>query len=207
MKEPYNIVITGVGGQGNVLASLLVGAVLVEKGYKVTIGETYGASQRGGSVMSHVRVSRIQQYGPLIPPGLADLVIALEPAEAVRVLVQYGYQNTVSVVNTRPVHPVDVISGSMEYPSLDALFERIESLSKKAYFVGATETALELGNPILANITLMGAVCGLNLLPIVAEDIEKAVKTYLSSDRVEMNRIAFLAGQQLVDGLGSHCQN
>jgi len=207
MKEPYNIVITGVGGQGNVLASLLVGAVLVEKGYKVTIGETYGASQRGGSVMSHVRISRIQQYGPLIPPGLADLVIALEPAEAVRVLVQYGYQNTVSVVNTRPVHPVDVISGSMEYPSLDALFERIESLSKKAYFVGATETALELGNPILANITLMGAVCGLNLLPIVAEDIEKAVKTYLSSDRVEMNRIAFLAGQQLVDGLGSHCQN
>ncbi|MDQ1239303.1 MAG: indolepyruvate ferredoxin oxidoreductase, beta subunit, partial [Thermodesulfobacteriota bacterium] len=74
MKEPFNVVIAGVGGQGNVLASLLVGAVLVDNGYKVTIGETYGASQRGGSVMSHVRISQGRQYGPLIPPGMADLV-------------------------------------------------------------------------------------------------------------------------------------
>ncbi len=206
MKDPYNVVITGVGGQGNVLASLLVGAVLVDKGYKVTIGETYGASQRGGSVMSHVRISRARQYGPLIPPGLADLVIALEPAEAARVLAQYGGEETVCVVNTRPVHPVDVISGNMEYPSLDALFQRIETLSQKAYMVGATEKALELGNPILSNIILIGAVCGLGLFPINTDDIEKAVRTYLSPDRVEMNRMAFLAGNQLAAGL-NHCQN
>ncbi|MGB9615970.1 MAG: 2-oxoacid:acceptor oxidoreductase family protein, partial [Desulfomonilaceae bacterium] len=129
----------------------------------------YGASQRGGSVMSHVRISRARQYGPLIPPGLADLVIALEPAEAARVLAQYGGEETVCVVNTRPVHPVDVISGNMEYPSLDALFQRIERLSQTAYMVGATEKALELGNPILSNIILIGAVCGLGLFPINTE--------------------------------------
>lgn len=207
MKDPYNVVITGVGGQGNVLASLLVGAVLVDKGFKVTIGETYGASQRGGSVMSHIRISRLRQYGPLIPPGQADLVIGLEPAEAARVLAQYGYEETISVVNTRPVHPVDVISGAAEYPPLDSLFQRVERLSRKTYFVGATEKALELGNPVLANIALIGAVCGLGLLPINGEDIEKAVRTYLSSDRVEMNRLAFIAGTQLVDGFLSHCQN
>ena len=65
-KDPFNLVVCGVGGQGNVLASRLVGGILVEQGYKVTIGETYGASQRGGSVMSHVRISKTQQYGPLM---------------------------------------------------------------------------------------------------------------------------------------------
>ena len=77
-KDPFNLVVCGVGGQGNVLASRLIGGILVEQGYKVTIGETYGASQRGGSVMSHVRVSKAQQYGPLMPPRSADLVVALE---------------------------------------------------------------------------------------------------------------------------------
>lgn len=84
-KDPYNVIVTGVGGQGNVLASQLIGSVMVELGYKVTIGETYGASQRGGSVMSHLRISKNRQYGPLIPPKCADLVIALEPSEAARV--------------------------------------------------------------------------------------------------------------------------
>uniref|UniRef100_A0A7C4ETX5 Indolepyruvate ferredoxin oxidoreductase n=1 Tax=Desulfomonile tiedjei TaxID=2358 RepID=A0A7C4ETX5_9BACT len=207
MRDPYNVVITGVGGQGNVLASLLVGAVLVDKGYKVTIGETYGASQRGGSVMSHVRISRDRQYGPLIPPGMADLVIALEPTEAARVLAQYGFDETVAVVNTRPVHPVDVISGNMQYPALDALFERIMSLSKNAYMVAATDKALEMGNAILANIILIGAVAGLGLLPIDEDDIEKAVSTYLSPNRVEMNRSAFVGGQQLVKGWACSCRN
>ena len=117
LKDPYNIVVTGVGGQGNVVASQLIGAMLVEKGYKVTIGETYGASQRGGSVMSHVRISKKQQYGPLIPPRRGDLVIALEPSEAARVLSKFGNPDIVCIVNTRPVHPVDVISGDLPCPA------------------------------------------------------------------------------------------
>src|SRR5512139_2469372 len=93
-KDPYNVIVAGVGGQGNVLSSQLIGTVLVNEGYKVTIGETYGASQRGGSVMSHVRISRKRQCGPLIPPRSADLVIALEPSEAARVLSRYGNRTT-----------------------------------------------------------------------------------------------------------------
>lgn len=207
MKEPFNVVITGVGGQGNVLASLLVGAVLVDKGYKVTIGETYGASQRGGSVMSHVRISASRQHGPLIPPGMADLVIALEPSEAARILAQLGFSETISVVNTRPVYPVDVISGNMPYPDLDSLFERIACLSKWACMVPATDRAMEMGNPILANVILIGAVAALDLLPITDQDIDNAVATYLSRDRVEINRKAFLAGKQLVQGFDRPCRN
>jgi indolepyruvate ferredoxin oxidoreductase beta subunit len=203
-KDPYNIVVTGVGGQGNVLASLLLGAMMVEQGYKVTIGETYGASQRGGSVMSHVRLSRSRQYGPLIPPGCADLVIALEPSEAARVLAGFGNPDAVSVVNTRPVHPVDVISGELPYPATDDLLEAIKSLSARVYFVQATDKALELGNPILANIILLGAVAGAGLLPITLEGLEKAVIQYMSPDKVEVNRKAFLLGKEMTNSATRH---
>ena len=197
-KDPYNLIVTGVGGQGNVLASQLVGAVLVDLGYKVTIGETYGASQRGGSVMSHVRISKNQQYGPLIPPRSADLIMALEPSEAARVLAQFGNPLTVSVVNSRPVHPVDVISGQIAYPAIDDLLEKVRSLSSKTYFINATDKALELGNPILANIMLIGAVAGAGLLPITEEGLEQAIRDYLSADKVEINRTAFRMGIEMV---------
>lgn len=196
-KDPFNLIVTGVGGQGNVLASLLIGAVLVDQGYKITIGETYGASQRGGSVMSHLRISRTRQYGPLIPPGRADLVLALEPTEAARVLAQFGNPDTVAVVNARPVYPVDVIAGDVEYPEMEELLKGIESLSRKSYFLAATEKAMELGNPILANIILIGAAAGAELLPVTVEGLEKAVAEYLSANKVSINTAAFLAGAQM----------
>ena len=88
--DPFNLIITGVGGQGNVLASKLIGNMLVDKGYYVTIGETFGASQRGGSVMSHLRISSESILSPQIPRGKAHAVVALEPTEAIRVLQEYG---------------------------------------------------------------------------------------------------------------------
>lgn len=199
-KDPFNVVVTGVGGQGNVLASQLMGAMLVDKGYKVTIGETYGASQRGGSVMSHVRISGKRAYGPLMPPRSADLVIALEPTEAIRVLGQYGNPGTVSVVNTRPVYPVDVIAGDVSYPCVDLLKERITALSRKAYFVSATEMALELGNPILANIILMGAVAEAGVMAITEADLAKAITERISEKKLDINLTAFRLGRQsLID--------
>ncbi|MBM3300758.1 MAG: 2-oxoacid:acceptor oxidoreductase family protein, partial [Deltaproteobacteria bacterium] len=159
---------------------------------------TYGASQRGGSVMSHVRVSRRRQFGPLMPPGSADLVISLEPTEAARVLGTFGNPQTVSVVNTRPVQPVDVICGDLTYPPIDLLFAKIRSLSSKSFFLPATDKALELGNPILANVVLLGAVAGANLLPISVQGLEKAVTDYMSAEKVPINRSAFLCGVEMV---------
>jgi Pyruvate/2-oxoacid:ferredoxin oxidoreductase gamma subunit len=90
VRDPFSVIVTGVGGQGNVLASRLLGDMLAAKGYFVTIGETFGASQRGGSVMSHIRVSRESAWSPQIPRGKADVIVSLEPVEAVRVLWVYG---------------------------------------------------------------------------------------------------------------------
>ena len=133
-----------------------------------------------------------------MPPRAADLVIALEPAEAARILGQFGNPDTVAVVNTRPVYPVDVISGDLPYPDLDRLMATIRSLSRNSYFLPATEKALELGNPILSNIVLIGYASGAGLLPIDIEGLEKAIAEYLSPKKVAINREAFLCGVKMV---------
>ncbi len=117
IKDPLNIIITGVGGQGNVLASQLLGKAFVKENFLVTIGETYGATQRGGAVMSHMRISRTSAYSPLIPEGQADIIVALEPVEALRVIAQYGNPKVQAIVNSRPIYPTAVSVGDAQYPS------------------------------------------------------------------------------------------
>ena len=165
-KDPFNMIITGVGGQGNVLASMILGRMFVDLGYKATIGETYGVSQRGGSVMSHLRVSSKAQFSPLIPEGLGDLIIALEPVEGLRVLGQYGNPEIKMITNTRPVSPMSVLAGEKEYPALENIYESIKKFSSILWTVEATKIALQLGNAILANIALLGAVESTSVLPI-----------------------------------------
>ena len=122
-KDPFNIVITGVGGQGNVMASRVLSKMLVRRGFRVTIGETFGMSQRGGSVMSHIRVSSSSVWSPQIPKGRADLIVAIEPVEALRVLADYGNPAVKVLVNMRPIYPVGVITGEADYPAPETIRE------------------------------------------------------------------------------------
>jgi len=197
-KDPYNIIITGVGGQGNVTASRVLGNMLV-KSYFVTIGETFGASQRGGSVMSHVRVSAVSVWSPQIPRGKADLIVALEPAEAVRVLGEYGNKGSYVIVNTRPVYPVKVITGEMEYPPLDTIKKAVSDFTEHVWFIDATDAALQLGNPILGNMVMLGAVAGLNVLPLNKKDFEQAVSRIFPEDKVSINLKAFEIGFEMIN--------
>ncbi|MCE5282437.1 MAG: indolepyruvate oxidoreductase subunit beta, partial [Deltaproteobacteria bacterium] len=157
-SDPYSIVITGVGGQGNVMASRVLSNMLVRRGFKVTIGETFGMSQRGGSVMSHIRVSAAEVWSPQIPKGGAHLVVAIEPIEAIRVLAEYGNPAVRVLVNMRPIYPVGVITGEAEYPPPEQIREAVSALSAEAHFLDATAEAIKLGNPILGNIVMIGAV-------------------------------------------------
>ena len=198
-KDPWNMIITGVGGQGNVLASQILGHMLVQQGYMVTIGETYGASQRGGSVMSHVRVSQRDQFSPLIPQGRCDLVIALEPVEALRVLPQYGNPGVMILINTRPVYPIDVIAGNTTYPQLSVILEKLLKLSRKVWKLNATEIGLELGDPIFSNIVMLGALSALDLLPLSREGFQNAIQELLPSFRLDLNMEAFDRGRRAVE--------
>jgi indolepyruvate ferredoxin oxidoreductase beta subunit len=193
-RDPYSIIITGVGGQGNVMASRILANMLVRKGYHITIGETFGASQRGGSVMSHIRISAKTNWSPQIPKGNADIVVSLEPIEAIRVLAGYGNPGVRVLVNTRPIYPVGVISGELDYPSIEEIRASIKKLSAHAWFVDATEEAIKMGNPILGNIIMIGAVSGIGALPVDREDFREVIRENLPAGTLEINLKAFDSG-------------
>ena len=193
-NDPLNVIVTGVGGQGNVLISQLMGRALVRAGYHVTIGETYGASQRGGAVMSHLRVSRQAQYGPLIPQGQANVILGLEPVETLRVLGQYGNPGVTVITNSRPVYPLAVAIGTAHYPSVEEIVKALEELSSSAWLINATDIALELGASILTNIIMLGALVGADVLPLAAEEFELELRESLPADRLDLNLKAFRLG-------------
>jgi len=196
--DPYNVIITGVGGQGNVMASRILGSMLSEKKLNITVGETFGASQRGGSVMSHVRISAASTWSPQIPKGKAHVVVALEPIEALRVLMVYGNPKTNALCNTRTIQPVAVVCGDSDYPSLEFLKQSIAELTENSWFVDATDAAVRLGNPIFSNIMLIGALSAIGDLPMDREDFKRVISSTMSSDKVAVNLSAYDMGVQMI---------
>jgi indolepyruvate ferredoxin oxidoreductase beta subunit len=192
--DPLNVIVTGVGGQGNVLITQLMGRALVRTGHHVTIGETYGASQRGGAVMSHLRISLQAQYGPLIPHGQANVILGLEPVETLRVLGQYGNPDVTVITNSRPVYPLAVAIGTAHYPSVEEIVKALEELSSRAWLINATDIALDLGASILANIVMAGALVGAGVLPLAPEEFEQELQESLPADRLDSNLKAFRRG-------------
>jgi indolepyruvate ferredoxin oxidoreductase, beta subunit len=198
IQDPYNIIMAGVGGQGNVMASRVLANMLSRKGYWITIGETFGASQRGGSVMSHIRVSGASTWSPQIPKGKAHIVIALEPVEAIRIMMNYGNRDVNILTNTRPIHPVSVIAGEYSYPDLDKIQETLNDLSSHVWMIDATDEALKLGNPILSNIIMIGAISGLGLLPVEMDDFVTVIGETFPKKLLDVNRKAFELGRSKV---------
>lgn len=196
--DPYNLIITGVGGQGNVLSSRMLGNMLTKSGYHVTIGETFGASQRGGSVMSHIRISQRSAWSPQMPAGSAHLVMALEPSEAFRVLSVYGNPATLLVWNIRPVYPISVICGEQDYPELTEIQKGLDELSARNWSLNATEKAMQLGNAIFANIIMLGALAVLEILPYSRNDFAHVLAATLPPDKVEINLSAFDSAKELM---------
>lgn len=197
-QDPYNVIITGVGGQGNVMASRVLANMLVKKGYYVTIGETFGASQRGGSVMSHLRVSATSSWSPQIPKGRVDVVIALEPTEGIRILKEYGNPQVTILSNTRAIRPVGVIAGEQDYPSMEEIRSSAQELASTARFIDATDEAVKLGNPVLGNVIMLGALSGLGVLPMDKEDFKEAILKSISQDKLDINLKAYDIGRQII---------
>jgi len=194
IKDPINVIITGVGGQGNVLASQVVAGAAVETGYFVSVGETYGASQRGGSVMSHVRISKDRQYGPLIPRGQADIIIGFEPLETLRVLLDYGNPGTCAIYNTRPIYPIGCLSGQEQYPEISQLEQAISEITSKACSIKATDLAMEAGSPLAANMVMTGALAGSGLLPLDLSYYKEVVSLLFKDKILELNLKALELG-------------
>jgi indolepyruvate ferredoxin oxidoreductase beta subunit len=193
-----NLILTGVGGQGNVMASRALAGMLVNAGYVVTIGETFGMSQRGGSVMSHLRISPDAVRSPQIPRGGADVIVALEPLEALRVLTVYGNPDVSILSNSRSIDPIGVITGEQDYPSEEAIRVAFARLTARYWIFDVTAAGLALGNPVLSNIVMIGALAGTGLLPIDRRMFGKEIRKTLSPEKCALNLKAFDAGFSMI---------
>lgn len=201
-KDPLNVIICGVGGQGNILVSGLLASTLLRKGYYVSVGETFGAAQRGGAVFSSVRISAQKSYGPLIPEGRADLILGLEPLETLRMLHKYGNPEVACITNTYPVFPVGVLAKKQEYPQYEALEKAIRDLSKASWFLNATQIAIKLGATIVANIVMVGALLRSAQLPLERSDLEHEMRESFPPSRMELNLTALDEGFQALKAAG-----
>ena len=191
--RPYNVIITGVGGQGNVLAARLLGSALLKAGFETSVGDVFGLAQRGGSVASHIRFWRGPALPPLVPRGKLDLVVGFEPLEALRVLAEYGHAGTHAIVNEVAVPPIGVLMGRTKYPAMDRLMADIGSLAAGALSLDAVELSHRAGDAQALNMVMMGALGG-GLMPLSAAELEEEMIGSLPVRFADTNRRAFRLG-------------
>jgi len=202
-QDPLNLIICGVGGQGNILISQLMARALIKKGYIVTRGETFGAAQRSGAVMSSIRISSNESYGPLIPGGKAHIILGLEPLETLRILKKYGNPEVTCITNTHPIFPIgSILSEKNRYPDRNELCQAIKSLSKRAWFIDATAIASKLGAPIVVNIVMMGTLIGAGLLALEKKDVEDEMKAAFPHEKMTLNLTALDIGANAIRSQG-----
>lgn len=182
-----NIMIVGVGGQGTLLTSRILGKLAVQGGYDVKLSEVHGMAQRGGSVVTFVRYGE-QVAEPIVEEGQADVLIAFERLEALRYL-HFLKEDGVIIVNDWRIDPITVVTGAASYPEnvLDTL-----RASRKTVTVAATEKAKEMGAPKAFNVIVLGAAA--RYVGFEKEDWIKVIENTVPPKTVEVNRRAFETG-------------
>lgn len=186
-----NIMIVGVGGQGSLLASKLLGQLLIQEGYDVKVSEVHGMSQRGGSVVTYVRYGD-NVASPIIDEGQADFIVSFELLEAARWL-PFLAPDGIIVTNTQQIDPMPVITGSQEYPT--GLPEKLRGLGVKVDALDCLELAANAGSAKAVNIVLMGRLSTYFDIPESAwlSALEKVVPAKF----LELNKKAFSSGRNL----------
>ena len=179
-----DIVLCGVGGQGTVLASKLLATAAMQRGLDVKTAETIGMAQRGGSVFSHVRIGE-EAASPLIGRGRADLLVAFEPAEAVRQL-PFLREGGTAIVATRPVVPASALTGGPAY-DLKAIRTYLEQSVGHLVLVDAEAAARELGTAKVLNVVLLGAAAGSGALAFSRDDLVQAIRARVKERFWELN--------------------
>lgn len=192
-EKKLDLLITGVGGQGAILASDIIGKAAVISGIPIRAAETHGMAQRGGSVVNHIRLG--SDLGSMIPKKGADIMLALEPMEAVRYL-DFLKDGGVIIVNTQSIIPVTVTSGLSKYPEVQEILDALsEKYVVKAF--NADELAHEAGSRLAMNVAMVGAVSG--YLPISKEVLLESVKALVPKKTIEINIRAFEMGREEVE--------
>ena len=190
MADTKNIMIVGVGGQGTLLASKMLGFVLLQQGYDVKVSEVHGMSQRGGSVVTYVRYGK-KVYSPVIDKGEADVIISFEKLEAARWLEFLKKDGTI-ITNTQEVEPMPVITGAAAYP--ENLIEKMQAAGAKVDAKDFLSIAQEAGSAKAVNIALMGRLS--TYFPEISdEQWQDAIEKIVPPKFLDLNKKAFEAGR------------
>lgn len=190
-----NILLAGVGGQGTVLASKLIAQTAMNQGLNARTAETIGMAQRGGCVVSHVRIGR-EIHSPLISQHTSDLIIGFEPAEAVRCL-PYLKENGAVIVSTKAVKPVTASLTGSSY-SGEEMIAFLQTQISRLYLIDAETICNRLGSTKVLNVVLLGAAAGAGLLGVTLEELEKTIRNKLPERFIELNCRALSEGAAAV---------
>jgi indolepyruvate ferredoxin oxidoreductase beta subunit len=191
MKDDYNILIAGVGGQGNLVCGRILSEVVVQVDLRPVAGETFGASRRGGTVLTHLRISN-RDKGPLIPKGSVNLLLGMEPLEALRAAIEYAGQQTVAVVSTAIVETPGSLSDAVEYPPIDKIVKSLRSICGEVVALDPVESLENLGSLRLLNSYMLGAISVLKEVPLSKDAIRNTIGRTLRDP--ELNLAAFDVG-------------
>jgi indolepyruvate ferredoxin oxidoreductase beta subunit len=185
-----DVYLVGVGGQGIITASRIIGDAAILAGKNVLLSETHGMAQRGGSVVCTARIGDV--YSPLIPDGQADVILSFELLEALRALCKAS-RNTVVVTSNERMIPLSVSSQKLRYPTLDEVREGVTKVAKEFVLIEASRLATEAGVPMSSNIVMIGALAGTGLTNLDKKHFEKAIEMNIARN-VRGNLGAFSKG-------------
>ena len=186
--ETKNVMIVGVGGQGSLLASKLLGRLLLNKGYDIKVSEVHGMSQRGGSVVTYVRFGE-KVYSPVIDKGQADFIVSFEELEAAR-WTEYLKPGGKIITNTQQISPMPVIIGAAEYPQ--DLLEQMNAKGLDVDAIDALSLAEQAGSSKAVNIVLMGRLSKYFDIPV--QEWLEAIEASVPAKFLELNKKAFQLG-------------
>lgn len=195
----YNILLAGVGGQGLMLLSAVLGEACVASDVPVVTQEQHGLAQRSGSISAHVRIGKA--FSPMIPIGLADLIIAMEGMEALR-YIEYLKKDGSVIMNSRLMHPVIETSTvvqrrreNLPYVTVDEIEKHIGKVTRNIKVLDANQLAAEAGNPRTENIVLLGAASKAEGFPLNRDQLIGAIKKIVPERTIEANVRAFELGE------------
>jgi indolepyruvate ferredoxin oxidoreductase, beta subunit len=194
MKQ--NILIAGVGGQGTLFASALLAKSAIRRGYLVLATETIGAAQRGGSVVSHLRIADQALYSPLIPDGQADYLVGFEPVELLRQIRKLKPEGQY-ILNTHPVLTIGCTMGLDYYPAMSEIIGDLNKINVRGHAIQATKAADEIGDSLLMNMVMLGALCAVSDF-FILDEIKTLVAEGSRKALVEANLDALVAGANLI---------
>lgn len=195
MKE-FNIVFAGVGGQGTLLAAEVLGVAAVNDGLNVRVSEIHGMAQRGGAVVSTVRIGD-KVLASTVMEGQADVLLGFEPFETLRNL-KYVSEKTLVIMNTEVMPPPALAAGNMKQPSLDSMVRKIRTFTKNVMLVEAAQLAKKAGSALTQNVVLLGVLIGTGKLPVGAEKLRDAVRELVPTKHIKMNLRALELGCESV---------